>query len=216
MNKNWKRFFGDFSYQPPAWLKSFLMILGASSVGRGVSRFFSLRKTNPKKFYQRSGGSVVLLAVLVTGSYFGYQWYKSRPQPRLVTFQINAPGVTNVETLVVDPLVIKFTQSVARLDDLNKVLLNQIKLKPEVAGSWHWENDQTLKFEPDLKSKADWAIGTTYNFEFKKGLVADHIRLEKLDGEFTTLPLKSTVSNQEFYIDPKDPKIKRGLFTIYL
>jgi len=215
MKKIWQIIFGDFNYTPPVWLQKIFILLSASKLGRSVSAFLLIRKSNPKKFYTQLGTGLVAVAALSFGTYFGAEWWKSRPQPRVVTFQIMAPGITNPETLEADPLVIKFSQSVAKLEDLNKVITEGIKLKPEILGSWSWENDQSLRFKPDAKTKADWKIGTEYSIDFKKSLFPDHIRLEKLEGEFKTRPLEVTYTSQEFYIDPKDPKIKKGLFRIY-
>jgi uncharacterized protein YfaS (alpha-2-macroglobulin family) len=207
--------FGEFNYKSPAWLLKIFSVLGASRLGVYLAQHFSLRKTEPKKFYKKTGLFAIPIIVLSVGSFYGWKWYEGRPQPRLVTFGIDKPGITSPEESEVDPLTIKFSQSVARLEDLNKVITDRIKLKPEIVGTWSWENDQTLKFKPDLKTKADWLIGTEYSFEFKKSLFADHIRLDKFDGEFKTPELLVSQANQEFYIDPKEPKIKKALFHIY-
>lgn len=215
MKKIWKLFFGELNYNPPAWLLKLTSLFLSSKLGGFFSDFFLLRKTNPKRFYQRSAGAILAIATLSLAGYSGVQWWKSRPQPKEVTFKIQAPGITSAETQEADSLVIRFSQSVAKLEDLNKVITEGIQLKPEILGTWSWENDQTLKFKPDFKTKADWKIGTKYSFEFKKSLFPDHIRLEKREGEFKTRSLEITYANQEFYIDPKDPKIKRGIFKIY-
>lgn len=215
MKKIWQMIFGDFNYTPPVWLAKLTAFLVATRLGCYFAAFFSMRKTNPKKFYTQLGTAAIAVTALSFGTYFGVGWWKSRPQPRVVTFQIMAPGITNPETLEAENLVIKFSQSVAKLEDLNKVIAEGIKLKPEILGSWSWENDQTLKFKPDFKTKADWKIGTEYSLDFKKSLFPDHVRLEKFDGEFKTRPLEVTYSSQEFYIDPKDPKIKKGTFRMY-
>ena len=216
MRKLWKKIFGELNYMPPIWMQKVNSLFFATAMGAFFSKFFNLRRSDPKKFYQRSGLAFATFAVLVAGSYFGFRWWQARPQPRLVTFRIDKPGATNPETQEADTLFIRFSQSVAKLEDLNKVLTDRIKLKPEVVGSWSWENDQTLKFKPDFKVKADWAIGTEYSFDFKKTLFAEHVRLDKFDGDFKTPALQSNYSSQEFYIDPKDPKVKKGIFRVYL
>lgn len=215
MKKFWKLVFGDVSYMPPTWLRKLGALFFATGPGRFLAAFLLLRKTAPQKFYQRSAAAVVAVVALSAGSFFGWDWWKSRPQPKLVTFQVVAPGVTSPETLEADALMIKFSQSVAKLEDLNKPISERIRLKPEISGIWSWENDQILKFKPDFKIKADWKIGTEYSFEFKKSLFPEHVRLEKLEGEFKTRGLEVTYASSEFYIDPKDPKIKKGLFKIY-
>ncbi len=211
----WKKIFGVFNYIPPAWMQKLFQILISTRMGRSLIHFSEFKKSNPRQFYRNTGFVVLIATALVMGSYFGRQWWMSRPQPKLVSFHTQAPGITNLETQDADPLVIKFSQSVARLEDLNKVITDRVKLKPAVVGTWSWENDQTLKFKPDLKVKSDWKIGTEYHFEFEKELFADHIRLEHFDADFSTPPLKVTFTDQEFYIDPKDPRTKKGLFKIY-
>lgn len=215
MKKIWQMIFGDFNYTPPFWLQKIVTFFRETRLGRFLSAFFLMRKTNPKKFYKQLGTAVIAITALSFGSYSGIEWWKSRPQPRMVTFQILAPGITSPETLEADSLVIKFSQSVAKLEDLNKVITEGIKLKPEIVGSWSWENDQTLKFKPDFKTKADWKIGTKYSIDFKKSLFPGHIRMEKLEGEFKTRGLEVIYASSEFYIDPKDPKIKKGIFKVY-
>lgn len=215
MKKIWKMFLGDFSYTPPNWLQKLIVFLKQTALGRYLSAFFLLRKIQPQKFYQRLGGLVLVVTALGIGGYFGLEWWNARPQPRLVTFKVMTPGITNPETAEADALTVRFSQSVAKLEDLNKVIADRIELKPSIVGSWSWENDQTLKFKPDVKTKADWKIGTSYSFTFKKSLFPDHIRLETREGEFKTRALEVTTVLPEFYIDPKDPKIKRGLYRIY-
>lgn len=215
MKKIWKNIFGELNYSAPEWLSKSIHIFLLTRLGVRLVQFFNLRKIDPKKFYKKVGLIFSAIALLSVAGYFGYDWWSKRPQPRLVTFQIQSPGITNPETLEADSLLIRFSQSVARLEDLNKILTDRIKLKPAITGAWSWENDQTLRFKPDFKTKADWSVGTEYSVDFDKALFADHVRLEKRDGEFTTSELKVYSSYQEFYIDPKDPKIKKGLFKIY-
>lgn len=214
MNKVLRILFGEFSYNPPLWLSRFFIFISQTAFGKFFKKYFQLRKSAPKKFYIRTGSVILITSALITGGYLGYDWWQSRPKPRQVTFQVIPPNVTNAITGVADALSIRFSDSVARLDDLNKAITDRIKLKPDIAGAWSWANDQTLKFVPDEKVKADWQIGTKYKIEFEKNLFADHIVIEKLVDEFTTQPLTLSLQHQEFYIDPKDPRLKRGQFKI--
>ena len=99
----------------------------------------------------------------------------------------------------------------ARLEDLNTILKDRITIEPKIEGYWSWRSDSVLAFVPDMKLKADWKIGTKYEVDFKKALFPDHIRMEKYSGEFTTLPLQLSMVHSEFFIDPKDPRIKKTI-----
>lgn len=200
---------GQFQYTAPAWLRSALAVLAQTKFGQHVTAFWSTRLTQPKQFYKKLVGGIVGVALVIAGSFYGYHWWSSRPRPEMVTFKITKPYLTNQETLEADKLTIAFSKSVARLEDLNTVLKDRIFMEPTIEGIWSWQSDSVLIFTPDKKAKADWKVGTKYNVDFKKTLFADHIRLEKYSDDWTSKPLETSVISSEFYIDPKDPRIKK-------
>lgn len=126
-----------------------------------------------------------------------------------VTYQIGAPSTRYSEDSSPDTLTLNFNGSVARLEDLNKVVTDKITITPPIEGEWKWANDTVLVFTP----KTDWQLSTEYKFEFAEGLFADHVDV-KGDHSFTTSGFNVYLQDAQFYIDPEDPSIKKVTCTV--
>lgn len=210
-----RKLLGQFHYSAPDWLKSVISYVLSTKLGLKLSSFFNSRHTNKKLFYNRISIGILGLAVILSATYFGINWWQNRPRPEEATFNFVIPGMTDLETGEADSLKIKFSKSVAKLEDLNLPVTDRITMRPEISGVWSWASDSELAFKPDFKTKANWKVGTKYEVNFKRSLFADHIRLEKLNGDFTSRALKASVEGSEFYIDPKDPRIKKTIAHFY-
>lgn len=209
-----KKYLGQFQYTAPAWLQAVLTFLANTAFGKKVQQFLQTRHANPKLFYKKVLGGAAGAVLVVGASVFTYNWWQSRPRPELVTFKIEKPYLTNQETGEAGELVVGFSKSVARLEDLNTIIKDKIQMQPAIDGTWSWRTDSSLVFTPNKKAKADWKVGTKYEVEFKRSLFADHIKLEKYSDDWTSRALVASLISSEFFIDQKDPRVKKVLVTL--
>ncbi|MBS1198578.1 MAG: alpha-2-macroglobulin domain protein [Proteobacteria bacterium] len=191
--------FGSFAWSPPAWLRA---------IGRGVCWLWSWCKSRPRF----SGAMLVLALVLGIGGWQGYRWWQAQPKPKTVTFTVEAPALTDYENAgTPNPLVLQFSDSVAPLALVGKVVESGIAITPALTGQWRWRDDKTLEFKP----KQDWPVGGAYKGTLAKSLFSPATRLEEHDFAFATAAFEVKVSKFEFYQDPINPGIKQGVFEVH-
>lgn len=199
--------FGSFSWTAPLWM-------------RAISRF---RKDRPKAFW----GCCFLLMLLVVGGISGYHYYQSLPKPILITASIEAPGITpNVENPEPSNLRIDFEYdfsnlrpeqdrpsglpSVARIDLIDEAVEKGIRLEPPMPGTWAWEGDRSLVFSP----KQEWPAETGFTITFDKAIFVEEARLKSLSSKFVTPAFNVSMSDLEFYQDPRDKTVRKIVSTL--
>lgn len=186
---------GSFSWRPPSWI---------SDLGRWL---VEAHRRHPR-FLARA---FTLLMLLGLASYLALAWYRSRPKPHTVSFNVTAPGVTRLqETLCPDPVRIDFDESAARLDQVDKVVTTGIRVWPAVAGEWTWSGDRRLVFTP----KNDWPADKEYEITFEKSLFPSHVLLSDYRCQFHTPSFAASIDGFEFYVDPRDPTVKQAVATL--
>ncbi len=87
-----------------------------------------------------------------------------------------------------------------KLNLRGKRAMNGLKLSPDIAGTWRWENDYSLTFKP----RTDWPSGQTYQLALDKSLFPDFVRLGTVTYGFTTAPLTVQIGDMRFFQDPSD------------
>jgi len=185
----WRRVVGDWQWQPPPWLQA----------------TFGFLKRQPPKHYFAAFAVVVVLAL-------GYAW-ATRPKvipPGALAVSVTAPQLTDYSQtpIVVDSLKLQFTGSAAPISAVGKEPAG-VTMEPTLAGAWKWSDDKTLLFKP----ATDWPVGQHYKITLDPKLaVAPKVRLAQEEVEFDTQPFKVTLSGSEFYQDPVDPNLKKGVF----
>ncbi len=199
--------FGSFSWAAPSWMRT---------IG-------SLRKDRPKVFW-RWCFLVILLAV---GGISGTLYYHSLPKPILIRASIEAPGITpNVENPEPSNVRIDFEYdfsnlrprqerpsglpSVARIDLVDKAVEKGIRLEPLMPGTWAWEGDRSLVFSP----KQEWPAGTEYTVTFDKAIFVEEALLKSLSSKFVTPAFNVSLSDLEFYQDPRDKTVRKIISTL--
>ncbi|MCP5468603.1 MAG: alpha-2-macroglobulin family protein [Deltaproteobacteria bacterium] len=188
---------GDFQWQAPYWilfLKKKIISLGAWAIKRPL----------------KTGISVLLIAGAGFGSYYGYRYWKSRPQPHRVDFSLSQIGRTYYATDDASlrkpkPLTLVFQESVAPLDQVGKEIQQGIQIYPQLEGQWTWENDRRIKFQP----QNDWPIGQEYQVKIKPELLKPHVLLEKYQEKFTTPEFFVKLDDAKFYQDPIEADVKK-------
>lgn len=199
--------FGELAWQAPPWLKR------STTAGRmAARRFRALARANPRGTVLVAGATAIALA----GAYFGWRWYQSRPQPAVVAFSVTAPGLTCYSCEPPGkprPLIVTFAASVAPLDQVGKQIEARpiIRMTPRTPGRWSWDDDRTLRFQPD----DDWPIGAPHEVALARaGLVAPHVRLHVYEFAFQAPAFEARIAGTEFHQDPTVASSKKVVATI--
>ncbi len=189
--------FGQVRWQPPRWL---------AAIGAGALRF---HRERPRV----SWSVLVLVLALAGGGTWGWRWYQNRPKPQYVTVSVGSIPVTKLEKeLTFPPLTITFSASVAKLEDLKKPTLANVRLDPAITGNWYWSNDHTLIFRPT----EDWPADKTIHVVFDRNFFPSPVRLEKLTWDAHTPAFEVTIKDLEFYQDPSNPTLRQITATFEL
>ena len=106
---------------------------------------------------------------------------------------------------------IEFSESAAPLQQLQKAVTAGIEMSPSIAGTWFWTNDKELQFAP----KNDWPVDGAFTVRLaKKGLLARQVQLEDYRFKFRSQPFAATITESQFYQDPRDPNLKKLVATV--
>ncbi len=190
--------FGSVSWRAPAWF---------SGARAGLAAVEAKARRHPRESLGIAGG---VLAMLLIG-WLGYRWYQDRPRPPEpveIAFQVTPPAPTDYseESLAVNALRVTFDGSVAPIEKAGKEVLDGIRAKPVLDGTWKWEGDRILEFTP----KHDWPIGQDVKVAFDAAVMfAPQVRVKEHEFEFTTPAFTVNVAKSEFYQDPQDPLLKK-------
>jgi uncharacterized protein YfaS (alpha-2-macroglobulin family) len=157
--------------------------------------------------------AIVGCFLLCCGAAWSWNWYSHLPQPRRVTVTITPVAVTKLEKdLKYPPLVVRFSESAARLEDLKRPSLTGVRLEPQLSGSWHWADPNTLVFAP----KEDWPADEKVRVVFDKRFFARHVVMERYVYETQTAPFAVTIKQLEIYQDPTNPRQREITATLEL
>ena len=190
------------AWSAPPWMR-----WSAHRVASGTGRTWAVAWARPKT-------AVILLLALAAagaGGYKGYQWWKAQPKPIQVSLSVNNPALTNFAyNGTPQPVTVQFSDSVALLSAVGKPVATGVTVSPAVEGTWTWVDDRTLSFAP----KAEWPVGTEYKGVIDRSLLAPQVRIETLEFKFSTAAFVPKILKSEFYQDPTNPGLKKGVFEI--
>lgn len=196
-------FVGRLSWSAPPWLQA---------IGQLIGR------------HPRFSAMTILLVVIASAGYYTYQ---QLPKPLQYLATASAPGLTPVveDELQPESVRIEFdydptseveaaanrgAPSIANLDLMDKPLSQGIRMTPELAGSWRWQDDRTLLFQP----VSDWPADQTYRVQLSAELFRDGVRLADQEVQFTTPAFSANLETIQFYQDPVDRKVRRVVATL--
>ena len=178
--------FGNISWRPPGWLSRSLD--GCSRFGRAHPRLIA-------------SGMIAILLISFGGAWT-WKWYSHLPKPRKVSAKIVPVEVTKLEKDLKFPrLVVYFSESAARLEDLKKSSLTAVRLEPHLNGTWRWIQSDILVFEPT----EDWPADQKFRVVFEKNLFPRHVLMERFVYEIRTPPFSVAIKEVEIYQDPTNP-----------
>lgn len=188
--------FGQFHYQPPAWVP---------------------RLARAADDHVRKHPGCYALAILITGSMFlivpqirqSMEAHRPRPLVRAELRQakgvLSMPGITPIikNKPQHQPITVKFNVSVAKLEAVGKPATG-VTLKPAHAGVWTWSTDKLLIFTP----AKDWPAGQQYTVQLDPAQLPKEVAVKEPVWTGKTQPLVLTVTGSEFEIDPRDPSLQ--------
>ena len=195
---------GDVRWQAPGWMRGIGNAVGFCAIATASWLRADLRRA--------AIAGVVGVAVIAGGA-AGKIWYDKLPKPLLVSYEVVVPEPTPVDqpNAKPEPLVIKFSDSVATLAGVGKEVTAGITVEPKIDGVWKWDDDRTLSLNP----KADWPVGAEVVVTLaKKGLVAEPVRLKSYQAKFRTAPFVAKIAEAQFYQDPADAASKKIVATV--
>src|SRR5215510_7734190 len=175
--------FGNISWRPPGWLS------------RALASCNRVERAHPRLI---ASGVLAILLISCAGAWT-WKRYSHLPKPRKVSAKIVPVEVTKLEKELKFPrLVVYFSESAARLEDLKKPSVRGVLLEPHLDGAWHWAQADILVFEP----AEDWPADQKFRVIFDKNFFPRHVSMERLAYETRTPPFSVTVKELEIYQDP--------------
>jgi uncharacterized protein YfaS (alpha-2-macroglobulin family) len=198
--------FGEIRWSPPFWMRR--AGGGTRRFARRIStRLDASRRRNPARFWISSA----ILLLLVASGAFGFRWYWNRPQPNYVQIKGTLPHATELKPdAIVEPLLLDFSSSAARLGSVGKVVTSGITVDPPLEGVWKWNTDSELSLQPH----GDWEVGRNYTVTFSRDFFATQVLLKSHSYKFRSPAFEVSNSDAAFYEDPTDPKNKQAVTTI--
>lgn len=155
-----------------------------------------------------------LLGVTILLAASAAAWYLTRPKPHYVTYAVDNPGLTEYNAsgiAAIKPMTIVFSESAAPLKQIKSVVTSGIELSPALAGTWFWVSDRELRFTP----KSDWPVDGTFSVRLDdKRVLARQVRLERYRLTFHSQPFAASITDSQFYQDPRDPNLKKLVATV--
>ena len=175
--------FGNISWRPPGWLSR--TIQGYNRFGRAHPRLIA---------------SAMLAILLIScAGVWTWKWYSHLPKPKKVSAKIVPIELTKLEKELKFPrLVVYFSESAARLEDLKKPSVQGVRLEPQLNGVWHWAQADVLVFQPT----EDWPADQKFRVIFDKNFFPRHVLMDHLAYETRTPPFSVSIKQLEIYQDP--------------
>jgi len=142
---------------------------------------------------------VLAILLISCGGAWTWEWYSHLPKPKKVSATIVPIEVTKLEKELKFPrLVVRFSESAARLEDLKKPSVQGVRLEPQLNGAWHWAQADILVFE----LTEDWPADQKFTVIFDRNFFPRHVLMERLAYETRTPPFSVTIKELEIYQDP--------------
>ena len=141
----------------------------------------------------------------------------STPPLRILGARISLPNRSwnmQQQQVVGAAVVIRFDGAAAPLDRVGKtVQVGAIRMTPEVAGEWKWEQANRLEFTPTV----GWLPPGVYRFAVGTGLLAKDCQLAENTAFKRALkapPLSARFHSRTYYIDPATPTLQQLVTTV--
>ncbi len=146
----------------------------------------------------------------------GYEYRFSTPQTdaERIRSSFSLASLGSLD-LLSDPepskLRLRFPEAIAPSELIKKNLEKGITLNPSIEGAWSWEDERNLLFTP----AEHWPLGKKYSLQFDSTVFGDEVSNKEYKSSFVTPTLGFTLRSSELYVNPKAPKEKRVIATVY-
>jgi uncharacterized protein YfaS (alpha-2-macroglobulin family) len=192
-----EQIFGDISWRPPQWL---------SRIAESWSR---LERAYPRLI----APAIITIFLISCAGAWSWNWYSHLPKPRRVSVKIVPVEVTKLEKDLKFPrLVVYFSESAARLEDLKKSSVQGVQIQPRLNGGWRWIQADILVFEPT----EDWPADQKFRVVFDKKFFPRHVLMERFSYDTQTPPFGIAIKQLELYQDPTNPTQRQITATLEL
>jgi len=192
-----EQIFGDISWRPPRWLS------------RCRENWSRLEHAYPRQI----APAIVTIFLVSCAGAWTWNWYSHLPKPRRVSVKIAPIEVTKLEKDLKFPrLVVYFSESAARLEDLKRPSVQGVHLQPKLNGAWRWLQADILVFEPT----EDWPADLKFRVVFDEKFFPNHVLMERFVYEMQTPPFGIAIKQLELYQDPTNPTQRAVTATLEL
>lgn len=202
--------FGSFTFTPSNTMKELAsfkesirskLSLGQSAI---VAKLQKFKNDKPPLF--RAAALVTVSFSLILGSCTSFQLFQKMTQ---IQVTVTDPEYTKpTEETVPAAVIIHFSAPAIRIDQIGKNV--ELQMVPAHPGIWTFIDDSTITFTP----AQHWPPDKSYTVTLKPELFAPGVKLSDTKVAFETPEFSGRVASQQFYIDPKDPSIKKAVVTI--
>lgn len=164
----------------------------------------SLRSRDPVLF--RVSATLAFTSLFIVASCSTLQIYRKVVQVR---FTVTGPEYRKpLDTELPAPVMIKFSGPVVRLELVGKTV--SVVSEPPISGTWTFTSDSTLQLQP----ATHWPPDTTYRVALNPGYFRTGTKLASDTAVIDSPEFKGNLISSVFYVDPKDPSIKKAVVTI--
>src|ERR1700722_7194517 len=192
-----EQIFGDISWRPPSWLS------------RTGERWNRLEQAYPRLI----APAIITIFLISCAAAWSWNWYSHLPKPHRVSVTIAPVEITKLEKELKFPrLVVYFSESAARLEDLKKPSVQGVQLQPHLNGAWRWLQADILVFEPT----EDWPADQKFRVAFDPKFFPPHVLMERFAYETQTPPFGIAIKQLELYQDPTNPTQRHITATLEL
>lgn len=199
----WFFLFGSISWKLPPWLSWIFKSL--KKLGAGVK---NQHQHHRKQFYVLITCFIIVLA----GMGAVYLWYINLPQPVRLSLDTNSIAPTPLrKDAVPEVFRISFSGSAARMENVDKAVIDGIKMTPSIDGKWRWNSDDELIFTV----KKDWPVGVNAKVKLNKKLFPKHVHLKKYEVDLQTPDFGVIIHEISFYQDPRKEKVKKVVAQVH-
>lgn len=209
------RVFGQFSWAAPSWLQQLtqfarqkplkfssvtLLLLALIAAICWSIRYYQQLPTVPKVYAE--------VNLPVVGD---YQDGKEQPTPLTLRFYIPQTDTAESDDATARIMPPQPAQlSVAKLALIGEKLPTGQTLKPAIAGSWQWLDDNQLQFIPEQA----WPAAQQYQLNLPQDWFADGVKLDTRQWQFASPALSSSIQDFRFYQDPEQLSVRKVLATL--